>query len=296
MNYVVSSAKATRLLRLFCLPSHIDLAKSKVAYIFSVIQLQDGSEKALAPRLLFDERHEGDPGDVREIFDPMPTDFFQNIDLADFRVWALLISLLGLIFAMFTEQLQLIAKYQGALRNTVAGGYNNAMKIMVMNRLGGVLYFLFMAFAIDLGTQAETVALYTGLSAIALAMLSGIVFIRLIDDRLALLADLRIIEHAGRRVVYLSFFANIFNILGLTVPMILSAWVPEFRLTLANTGFFFNIIFTVINIFIIENHIAKLIDVKASTLKEFTRLIFLSRFAAALTTGLAIIIAQSQFS
>lgn len=226
----------------------------------------------------------------------MPTDFFQNIDLADFRVWALLISLLGLIFAMFTEQLQLIAKYQGALRNTVAGGYNNAMKIMVMNRLGGVLYFLFMAFAIDLGTQAETVALYTGLSAIALAMLSGIVFIRLIDDRLALLADLRIIEHAGRRVVYLSFFANIFNILGLTVPMILSAWVPEFRLTLANTGFFFNIIFTVINIFIIENHIAKLIDVKASTLKEFTRLIFLSRFAAALTTGLAIIIAQSQFS
>lgn len=220
----------------------------------------------------------------------MVIEFFQNIDPNALRIPILGISMIGLIFAMFTEQLQLIAKYHGAVKNAVAVGYNNAMKIMVANRLGGVSYFLFMALAIDLGTQPGTVSFFCGVSAIVLAVLSGSVFIRLADNKTTVRSDWGLIGRKGCHVVALSFVATVFNVLGLTIPMILSAWVPEFRLTLANTGFFFNIIFTIVNVFIVENHIAKLIDIEAQYLKEFTRLIFASRFAAALLTGLGLLL------
>lgn len=224
----------------------------------------------------------------------MLIEFFQSIDLQTLRMPALFISMVGLTFAMFTEQLQLIAKYHGAVKNAVAVGYNNAMKIMVANRLAGVSYFIFMAFAVDLGTQASLIALFAGTSTVILAILSGSVFIRLIDGKTTLISDWKIVGRKGGRVVVLSFVATVFNILGLAVPMILSALIPEFRLTLANTGFLFNIVFTVVNVFIIENHIAHLIDIEATHLKEFTRLIFLSRFAAALLTGSVLILLHSQ--
>ena len=49
---------------------------------------------------------------------------------------SLWVALIGLQLAIFSDYYQPIAKYQGSVINRVAGGYNLAMMIMVVNRLG----------------------------------------------------------------------------------------------------------------------------------------------------------------
>jgi ABC-type uncharacterized transport system permease subunit len=69
------------------------------------------------------------------------------------------LALIGLALAILADHLQLFAKYRGALQKRVAGGYNLAMKVMVANRLGAVLYFLFVAFSIENGIAVKKLAL-----------------------------------------------------------------------------------------------------------------------------------------
>lgn len=187
----------------------------------------------------------------------------------------------GLVLAMFAEHLQLLAKYRGARAGRVAGGYNDAMKVMVANRLGAVTYLLLVGLAIDggIGAGALTAALAAGV--LVVAALAGAVAWRLRGGG----GD---VGARGRVVLAVSALATVLNVLGLTIPMILSAHIPEMRLTLANTGFAFNLIFTILNVFVVETHAARLIDRDAPELRAYTAAIFASRAAATAAAGLGL--------
>lgn len=200
----------------------------------------------------------------------------------------------GLFAAVFFEQAQIMAKYRGARRGVVAAGYHNAMKLLVANRFGAVLYLFFVALAIDLGLAP---ALLAGALALTV-LLAGC-------SNLALLAALRRGEHeqgatgrAGRlRAIHLpgsgrqrlaivgAFVATWFSFIGLTVPLVWSAANPQWRLTLANSGFVFNSLFTLINVFLVESELARLIDRQSSEIRPMVQALYLMRFGAGLAAA-----------
>ena len=202
---------------------------------------------------------------------------------------AFLIACGGLLAACLFEQTQLLAKYWGARAGAVATGYNNAMKLMVANRVGAVTYLFFVALAIDIGTEPDTIRISLA-STIVLVGLTNLVL--LVVHKRALQPDQsssarRLFSVAAfKRGQYVALFgaaaSSLFNFSGLTIPMIWSASYPELRLTLANTGFIFNSIFTFINVFLVENEIAKLIDRDDAAIRPMVSYILLARFIAAL--------------
>lgn len=192
------------------------------------------------------------------------------------------LGLIGLALAILADHIQTIAKYQGVVKKRIAAGYNLAMKVMVLNRLGAVIYFLFIAYNIDSGLEPK--ALTLGLTGI-LACCALVTLVMMLSFK-------RRVRSAGTKqeeirvaawpklVAVATFVATICNLLGLTIPWIAGALYPEWRLTLANTSFLFNTLFTVINVFFIEHHFAKLADSKDDRVHAFVLSVFVARFFA----------------
>lgn len=200
-------------------------------------------------------------------------------------------ALLGLLIAVFTDHLQTVAKYRGAKRNKIASGYNQAMKIMVLNRIGAVLYFLFLSFSIDNGV--DTVQLKFGLGAVSVICAVPVLLTFLLLDRK--LPENNIggainFKNYPFKIMVAAFIATTFNNLGLTIPWIAASIFPDFRLTLANTSFLFNTIFTVINVFYIEQKLASIIDANHVDLENFTSGLIIARAGALAVTGISILV------
>ena len=199
-------------------------------------------------------------------------------------------ALSGLFIAIFTDHLQSIAKYKGAKRNSIASGYNRAMKIMVFNRVGAVLYFLFLSFSIDNGVGTDQLKFGLGAISIICAVPVLLTFLQL--DRSSFF------DGAGDkkknkypiRIMFATFIATSFNNLGLTIPWITASIFPDFRLTLVNTSFLFNTIFTIINVFYIEQKLATIIDTNHSSLEDFTSGLIFARAAALAFTGCGLLV------
>lgn len=173
-----------------------------------------------------------------------------------------LISLSGLSLTIFADHLQLLAKYFGAIRQHVAGGYNLAMKVMVLNRIGAVLYFLLLSFNIEQGLSPQKLILgIIGVSIfVAIPTIGLMIWLQRAMSAVRPGARVLGVSAWHKKVFYATLLATTFNLLGLTAPWVASATFPELRLTLANTSFLFNTIFTVINVFYIEHKLAHLID------------------------------------
>ncbi|WP_371396499.1 hypothetical protein [Fretibacter rubidus] len=197
-------------------------------------------------------------------------DFFKSLlDIVSSNLTIVVfIAACGLFLAVIMEQLQILAKYDGAMKAKVASGYNSAMKIMVINRLGAVLYFVFVAFAIDTGISPQRLSSFFIGTICALAVVNiGVFSVYFRRFKTELTAEVRSagrVEHKRQEdlLALCVFAATMLNLLGLTIPLLLSAKFPDYRMTLSNTGFLFNTLFTIINVFIIENYLAKLIDKK----------------------------------
>lgn len=191
---------------------------------------------------------------------------------------------MGLFLVIFIEQAQIIAKYWGVVRGQVAGGYNAAMKIMVLNRVGAVLFFFFCALSIDLGANAENLAVFfiAAIMGIAVSNLTIIYYFKA-AEKINLFEGIR--QGIRPIPVIASFISTVFGTLGLTIPMLLSAENPSLRLTMANTGFFFNAVFTIMMVFFVESYLAKLIDQNSDNevITRYLLLVYLMRFLAALT-------------
>ena len=193
------------------------------------------------------------------------------------------IASIGLALCIMVEQSQLLLKYAGALQAKVAGGYNNAMKIMVLNRFGAVLYFFIIAIVIDVGMPASTIAIGFVVAIISVGLFDLVVFIRVASQESLIFAQLFATERSGFPIL-MAAVASVFGILGLTLPMLLSAQNPELRLTMANTGFLLNSIFTILTVFFVESYFANLIDRGSDReqIARFVAAVFLTRLASAL--------------
>ena len=201
------------------------------------------------------------------------------------------LALTGLALAIFSDHLQVIAKYHGATKHLVASGYNQAMKVMVVNRIGAVLYFVLLAYNIDNRLDPSVLKFGLGVT-ILLSILPTIGVLAWLQKRFNELEVTHSIINSkiwDKKIVVATFFATLFNLFGLTLPWIAGATFPEWRLTLANTSFIFNTIFTVINVFYIENRLAYLIDTKETEIHGFVAGVIIARKAAFIFVGLALI-------
>lgn len=195
----------------------------------------------------------------------------------------LVLAALGFFLAVATDQAQILAKHAGSMSGSVARGYNRAMKIMVINRLGAVLYFLLAAFSIDLGLNAQRLAMGLISAMALLAVFTTFIIREFHKSYLPGVSAFFAIRSVDQKELYIGIaavLANIFNLMGLSVPLLLSAEFPKYRLSVANTGFLFNTIFTVINVFYIESYLAKMIDEKSFKMSAFVSFLLLARLIA----------------
>lgn len=201
-------------------------------------------------------------------------------------------ALFGLAVAIFSDHLQIIAKYQGALRLRVAAGYNLAMKVMVLNRVGAVLYFLLLSFNIDNGLSPHKLKLGLGFLIISVSIPTVGLIVWLQKRISSSGASLNVLDSTQwpKAIVVASFFATVLNLLGLTLPWVAATNYPELRLTLANTSFLFNTAFTVINVFYIEHRFAQLVDAEAVQIHSFVAGVVAARLLAFITVGIGLLL------
>lgn len=183
------------------------------------------------------------------------------------------------MIAVLADHLQTLAKYVRIKRCEIAGGYNLAMKVMVLNRVGAVMFFMLIALNIDQGISPEVLS--RGLSVALLLCLIPTVW------AILWLSSFFSKQGSGSRVldyrswpidIFLAtFFATILNLYGLTVPWIAGAMFPDLRLTLTNSSFLFNTTFTVVNVFLIEHRFAKIVDANSEELDTFVSCVTLAR-------------------
>lgn len=186
--------------------------------------------------------------------------------------------MIGLLIATVVEHFQIVIKYYGGIRGKVASGYSQAMKIMVVNRLGAVLFLLFMGLTIDSGISPQAITYAFAISFLILTTFSfffAIWFKRSETDRIITKRSASAIRFA-----WISGTAGAFNLLGFAVPLILASVFPDFRLTLANLSFIFNSVFTLLAVFFIESKMAELIDENSDELGLFAWLVIAARAPA----------------
>lgn len=201
------------------------------------------------------------------------------------------LALIGLAMAILADHLQIIAKYMGSQTQRIAGGYNLAMKVMVANRSGAVLYFLLIAFNIDNGLDPDTLVIGLALT-IAIIALPTVVLLVWLQRRLdGQGSNFRVLDTAQwpKTIVIATLFATCLNLLGLTVPWIASASYPELRLTLANTSFLFNTLFTIVNVFYIEHHLARIVDEGAEQIHGFVSGVIVARLIAFVAVSVSLV-------
>ena len=190
----------------------------------------------------------------------------------------LCLAMIGLLIATIVEHFQLVLKYYGGVRGKVASGYSQAMKIMLINRLGAVMFLLFMGLTIDTGIGPKAVTLAFATSFVLLTIFSfcfALWFKRIETDRIVQKQS-----YAAIRYAWISGVAGAFNLLGFAVPLILASVFPDYRLTLSNLSFIFNSVFTLLAVFFIESKMAELIDENSDELGLFAWRIIAARAPA----------------
>ena len=200
------------------------------------------------------------------------------LDLTVNPIIPLAIACVGLTVAVFMDQLQVIMKYRGYKQSQIATGYNNAMKVMVFNRFGFVIYFILAAFAIDTGVSSRDIAIWQSSGIVLLLVLSSGMVKIVYETYYKGKTERLILFNLRSAILFIAaLLITIVNIAGLTLPLFLAGQFPEYRLTLANTGFVLNSISTVINVFYIENRLAVAFDGKGGEIDNIVMVINIAR-------------------
>lgn len=166
---------------------------------------------------------------------------------------------IGFILANCADQYQVFARAVGAQKGAVATGFQRAMEGMLINRLGTTLYFLGVAFFIETsGKISRYVAIIT-ISLLVIVAWNSWLLIALRQFR-----DLQTRQvrrgHWFNRITVAAFIATLFSMGGLTIPYGVAMCVPSYRLTIANSGFMLNAVFTLLMTLVVDRSVAFLID------------------------------------
>lgn len=174
-------------------------------------------------------------------------------------VWSLAFCLL---VAQFLEHCQIYVKSNSSFKGTIAKGYNDAMKIMVVNRLFIVSYYFIFGFLIDYGVDFSEFFYPLLLSLLLLAVSNTYLSARYRRKIRSSSKSANLLPPILNKLSMTNAAATYFNLLGIVIPLLVASLLPEYRLTLSNSSFLFNTVFVLLNVFIIENRLADIYDNK----------------------------------
>ena len=195
--------------------------------------------------------------------------------------YILVFAAFGLFLAQSMEYLQIYFKQKGFYSSSIAKGYNDAMKVMVLNRLGAIIYFMSLSLAIEIGAKPMSIISFIIFSLIFLILVNiSLIVWQVFHFKISLKFFLIKINREFSIFLTSIFLASSLNLLGITIPLLLGSIYIDYRLTLANSGFLFNTIYTIVNVFFIESLIAKKIDENDHHLNLFVLGIYIFRTLA----------------
>ena len=180
--------------------------------------------------------------------------------LNNIAFWVQLLFVGGFIFAFFIDHIPLSLRIIGAKVGAFPLGTLRSTQIMVLNRFGAAFFFTSAGFLVDIGFSPER---FLALFSLAWALVGflSLLYIRSWTTVYKLMAfyvfgsehavsETRVIKFTFRYV--LINYPFLFNLIGITIPVISASFFPDFRGTLLQIGFLFNCIATLLVVFVVE--------------------------------------------
>ena len=164
----------------------------------------------------------------------------------------------GFFLANFADQMQLYIRIDGALKSKIAGGFQRAMEVMLINRFGAAMYFLSVSLYLESGGGYELFLQIISLSLLVLCFFNSLIFWRL--RTISTKSMGKGVTQSYASTCLAAFGATVFGLMGLTIPYVAGILIPEYRLTLANSGFILNSVFTLLIVLIVDKKVSEYID------------------------------------
>lgn len=179
--------------------------------------------------------------------------------MESFQYLGQIIFIFGFIFAFFIDHLPLSFRIVGYKTDAFPVSTLRSTQVMIFNRFGAALFFTSAGFLVDLGVSPKEFSSLFSLSWILLGLLT-LLYIKSWKTISAFLAvkfspnkDDFSVNLVGFTIRdFLTNFPFFFNLLGISAPVILAAFFPDFRGTFLQMGFLFNSIATLLLVFVVE--------------------------------------------
>ncbi|MEL7310267.1 MAG: hypothetical protein AAFN07_02040 [Pseudomonadota bacterium] len=212
---------------------------------------------------------------------------------------------LGLLITLGFEIVQIFPKVAGAVLGKNSLGANSALRLLIFNRVGAAMFFPSFGYLVDRGIEFATLALISAFAIMCFSLFSlslnlyfetylrffsKLFFRRESGESLhisSLVKDPSAPMRDRTSAFWFSALAGFFGCVGLTLPMLLGSLFPDYRLTLANTGFVFNSVFSVLTIFVIDRRLSEYCDSRSERLIEFSRATIRGRVGGTLVLAIA---------
>ena len=180
--------------------------------------------------------------------------------LNNIAFWMQLLFVGGFVFAFFIDHIPLSLRIIGSKVDAFPLGTLRSTQIMILNRLGAAIFFTSAGFLVDIGTSPQRFLALFSLAWATVGLLT-LVYIRSWATVYKLTAfyvfgsenavsDARVIKFTFRDV--LVNYPFLFNLFGISIPVISASFFPDFRGTLLQIGFLFNSIATLLIVFVVE--------------------------------------------
>jgi len=191
----------------------------------------------------------------------------------------------GYILANAADQYQIVARLNGALAGKVASGYQLAMEVMLINRVGAAFYFLSTALFIEKDGHLGKYISIIGLSLFLVTVMNAF-FLGFVRKHIQVKNKLIFRQYLSLGIFSITAF--MFGHAGLTVPYIAGFIWSDYRLTFANSGFVLSSVFTLITTLVIDKKLSKEIDNKSEVLSSLVYAIIVGRVFGGLILILAL--------
>ena len=196
-----------------------------------------------------------------------------------------IIFVIGFIFAFFIDHLSLSFRIVGYKTDTFPISTLRSTQVMIFNRFGAALFFASSGFLVDLGVSPKDFLLLFSLAWFLLGILT-LLYIKSWKTVSAFLADkfssgkndisINVIDFRIKDL--LTNFPFLFNLLGISAPVMLASFFPDYRASMLQLGFLFNSIATLLLVFVLEpKFIAHLADDESEAADQYHQQLIFSK-------------------
>ena len=187
--------------------------------------------------------------------------------IGNYEYLAATIFFLGFIFSFFVDNFPLSLRVLGHRLDKFPISTLRSTQVMVLNRFGTAFFFASAGFLVDIGFGPGGFLILFSMTMIISGLLTllyirkwkliSMSFLKYVFSSKEILKT-RVASFSIKRI--LINYPCLFNLIGLSAPIILASLFPDYRGTLLQLGFLFNSISTLLVVFVIEpkfiNHIS----------------------------------------